>query len=252
MSAATITYASVLSGLEEGPDNKIIMSQEGVSSAVLSFYAPWDRAVALVAAVRTHPTYPWLIRDGDADISKEPGGHALITINYKGVDPDGAADSSGSGGENSDGEIVTFSLSSSASTEPIETHPQFSDFAGTRANPQNFATFEPDGLFHGFKSDPDSVVPTRKCGVRSYMVPGLIYRRTRVIPKANKNKFPVSTKNLMKIDEPPSSPLLPATEGENRWLKVELNAEAVGEGLRVTEGWQLSGERGWDEDIYGA
>ena len=169
-----------------------------------------------------------------------------MRITFKGVDPEQGTSSEG--GES--GEIVTFSIESAANTEPIETHPDFeSTLAGEWDDPStwvNGATFSPKGVFEGFAAG------SPKSGVKSFLSPGLVYVRTRVIPKLASG-MNLSLAGLGKrISVLPASNIRPTMPAGVDFLQISAEIEQVGEGVRIVEKWKSSGPNGWDTDIYEA
>lgn len=244
MAASDVVYvgSGIVGRLVEGMDHTIEMDLTGVSSAELAYNCIWTNAVRLVRAISRHPDFFWLIKKS-ATMRRAGGNLAEVRIKFQGVDPE---QSSGTNtGDN--GELITFSVESSTGTEPIETHPDFATFAGEWDNPatwDNGATFSPKGVFEGFAAG------SSKSGVKSFLSPGLIYVRTRVLPKV------VSGLNLSQADlgkvvaELPASPIRPTMAAGINFLKISVEIETVGEGVRIVEKWKSSGPNGWDSDIY--
>jgi hypothetical protein len=142
---------------------------------------------------------------------------------------------------------AVYELDSSAIEEPIETHPDFEDFAGTPEDPlvtggkkgnEFGAVFNQDtGAFEGF-------VYGDKRGVRGYLAPGAVWRMTQVQSEA-----PVEgVEDTGVIDPAPYGPI-PAA-GTRNWLYTGMTYEQRGGCYTVRYEWKLSGRRGWDADIY--
>jgi len=244
MAASDVVYvgSGIVGRLIEGMDHTIEMDLTGVSSAELAYNCIWTDAVRLVRAISRHPDFFWLIKKS-ATFRRVPGNLAEVRIKFQGVDPE---QSSGSNtGDN--GELITFSVESSMSTEPIETHPDFAIFAGEWDDPATWqpgAAFSPKGVFEGFAAG------SRKSGVKSFLSPGLIYVRTTVLPKI------VAGVNLNQADlgkvvaELPISNIRPTMAAGINYLKISADIETVGEGVRIVERWKSSGPNGWDPEIY--
>lgn len=127
-----------------------------------------------------------------------------------------------------------------SATEAIETHPNFSRFAGTPQQPKNGALFDPETEeFLGF-TDPEN----RKYGTRSYYVPNVIvnvsYWSWRV-PQARRIAREVKA----------SLPNVLVPGSVKNFLLIGLPyRQVVGKLYAITEQWLGSGELGWDSDIY--
>lgn len=246
MAASDVVYvgSGIIGRLVEGLDHTIEVDETGVSSAELTYHCIWTEATRLIRTVTRHPDFNWLLKK-KATISRRPGNIAEVRITFKGVDPEQGTSSEG--GES--GEIVTFSIENAANAEPIETHPDFDTFAGEWDDPStwaNGATFSPKGVFEGFAAG------SPKSGVKSFLNPGLVYVRTRVIPKL------ASGMNLSQADlgkrvaALPASAIRPTMAAGVDFLKISAEIELVGEGVRIVEKWKSSGPNGWDTDIYEA
>jgi hypothetical protein len=235
-----------LATLLEDVPAQIEFNEDGIASATLAYSCLWENAADLVGQITRHPDYYWLKRK-TATISREEACLARASISFEGVPPQ-----TSEFGED-DASDPTYSLSGDLSTEPIETHPTFADFAGTvnAPNVANGASFvqagEDRGRFLGFLPKD---VANPKAGVRSYLEPALTYSETRVYSNINGSFSGASMNKLGKIDDPPSSKVLPTVSENRSWLLSSCNIESVGDGFKVTRSWRLSGRNGWDEDIY--
>jgi hypothetical protein len=246
---------SSLATLVEGVDHSIEIDDSGVGSAVLEYTCKYDDAIRLVRALKVHPEFSWLMRK-KATIRRIEGYLATVSVNFEGVDPEPSPGSNGPGmpeqATGEDGELVTYTLEGATDSEPIETHPDFPEFAGKPADPatwKNGAEFDKKtGEFLGFRPL-ISGAPNPKAGIKSYYSPGLVYTRVRTIPDRTKITQGINLASLGKIDTPPASYLLPNV-GTRTWLKSTARMETVGNGLRLHESWKLSGRAGWDADIY--
>jgi len=145
----------------------------------------------------------------------------------------------------------TYELSGSLDQQPIETHPNFSDIAGTPSDPANGAVFidpstgeiteEGDlGVFREFKSTLGGS-PNPKAGVDSYMDPGATWTEI---------SFSLTQPSLGSLGDI-SSPAGPnPSMGGRNWLFWEVNSRRRGHIIEVRKTWKLSGRGGWDTDIY--
>lgn len=122
-------------------------------------------------------------------------------------------------------------------TEPIESHPNFSLFAGTFANPK------PGSLFDEDTEEFRAFISGNKQGVTSYIVPdvrvNLNYWTFRV-PQAKRITKEIAT----------SLPGVVPNATVLNYLLTGLIYRQFGRLYQVTEQWLGSGARGWDRQIY--
>ena len=164
---------------------------------------------------------------------------------------------------------VIYTMKSTTTSEPIDTHPNFVNFAGDGQNPRNGAVFEPDGSFRKFThklSDQDVVWGDARnakgdigvageqnwyAGVSAYL------EASGVWTKSFKSNRTPTLEGLGRISTPDGEP--PEVEGRN-WLyngfTATFTSPAKGDRNRKIKGditmeWMMSGRRGWDKDIYG-
>jgi hypothetical protein len=222
------TWKGVFTEISEDPRNDIEIDRYGVAGATEYYWGPYNLAVGFILGKISHPLYPWLRRSKGV-VSRQEANYAEVRITYAGVPPNTLQ--------------KTYRTTGATSTEPIETHPQFSDFAGTPSNPANGAKFDENGKFIGFVDPSNS-----KCGIRSYLSGSITFEETTVLGNlASGNNL----SQLGKISSPPSHPCRPSTPGGRNWLLVSGTAEQIGEtGGKVTKAWRLSAKRGWDNNIY--
>jgi hypothetical protein len=144
--------------------------------------------------------------------------------------------------------LPVYELSESMSEEPIETHPDFKDFA-TDAN--GYKPHPDDGSFVGFVRRPEWDLnlddPTPReitnplwIGVRSYLVPGATFRKTYVTINAP------SPGTLGSISTPEGAP----SYSDRTWLYAGMAYERRADVYVIREEWRLSGPRGWNTIIY--
>ena len=143
----------------------------------------------------------------------------------------------------------TYELTTSLSQEPIQTHPDFSTFAGTPASPNNNSIFiDPET---GLRSQKINAIwkefavsgsANEKGGIESYLAPGAEWRETKF-----QETRPTGIRDVGTI-EPPVGPN-PTLSGRN-WLAWGETYVRRGHIYQVTSTWKLSGRNGWDTDIY--
>lgn len=141
-----------------------------------------------------------------------------------------------------------YELDVSSSEEPIECHPNFSNFA----TDANGATYDSTtGDFVGFTkrplydpSNPDySVTNPEWVGVRSFLSAGAVWREVR-ISKTNS----VSISTVGHIASPAGSP--PSPGSGRTWLYSGASMQQRGNVYTIRREWRLSGLRGWNTTLY--
>ena len=241
--------ANLTATLTENVKATYNVDKSGVIKATLGYHCRWDVQHLLIARVTAHPDFPFL-KKVDSSAERTEGYIAEVTINFEGISPEQSGD--GSAGEN--GEITTFTVEATLDTEPIETHPTFKEWGGEWNDeatwPDGSLGFDPQGQFKGFASTLEDGSPNPKGGVRSYLSPGVTYVRTRTIPAVVSSAVGVSLRNVGYITDVPASRILPAVSSGRTWLQMGTTVEQIGDGIRITERWKLSGRNGWDTDIY--
>lgn len=175
----------------------------------------------------------------------------------------------------------------STQIEPIDTHPNFYEenisqspiIAGTDLSPQNGAQFAQNGGFLKFSTfvpedmesqadwrnmlDDSEIIqghmPNIMKGVQSYAEVGMEWKETKFFD--NVQNAINEVKKIAKIAEPqsddPSPPRVRSSirgTGNRTWLIVSVSFEMVGShadsGFKVGMTYRLSGDRGWNQDIY--
>jgi hypothetical protein len=124
--------------------------------------------------------------------------------------------------------------------EPIETHPNFAQFAGTPAAPLNGAKFEATGEFIGFASASNA---EKLNGTRSYIVPSVTINLTYYthrVPNVSRvgKKYTGQIPDLIK---PPNV---------KDFLLIGLPYKKIGNLFQVTLQILGSGEDGWNQNVY--
>lgn len=148
-------------------------------------------------------------------------------------------------------EAVSFQVGTT--TEPIETHPKFCDFAGTAESPVDTygAIFNDDGTFNKFPLYVDGSTELSKfAGVSGYVVPSTRATLTKFYTTLDLSDLD----KVGTIDEPKGSGITADANkfasGLQNWLITDVSWRNFGKGCIVQLTFQLSGERGWDTDIY--
>ena len=229
---------SLVGKLVEDYPAEIVIDRFGVASASLRYTSMYENAVNLVLTQTEHPQFSFLKRK-KAVIRREEAGWATITIDFEGV----AATSVSLGGSGF-GSTRNFSINSTVTTEPIETHPHFHSLVGTPEDPKNGAQFNSEGKFTGFSYTHEGE-RNKFAGLRSYLSPNIIFEETLV--KGNIN-FGNILQNVGTIAQPPSE--APDLGGKRDWLFVGATVRNVGGGLELKRKFRSSGHNGWTQGIY--
>ena len=251
--SATIYWKNgdVLGRLLEDVPNTIEFDEFGITRATLNYTCFWHLAPSLVDVVKYHPDFPWLKRV-NANIEREEANCGKVKIDFEGIPPN----------DNEDYVKKIYSLDGATSTEPIETHPNFKDFArdvdehNTDNGARSVANGEDRGQFLGFSflmgADADDEQRNPKAGIRSYLEPALVYTETRVYDAISAQNVGVQMNALGHIDNPPASSILPEVNEKRNWLLISCVVQEIGDGIKITRKWRLSGRNGWDPDLYSA
>jgi hypothetical protein len=140
-----------------------------------------------------------------------------------------------------------------AQTSPIETHPNFEEFAGTQQEPRNNALFDGKNNFMRFPPlMEDAITKNPKSGVTNYYQATLKVGDNRVIEQkdiaSESGWFAVG-----KLAEPEIDNLVQVDIGGDlaTHLLTSVILEDLGNGFAsLVREWDKSGPFGWDEDIY--
>ena len=143
---------------------------------------------------------------------------------------------------------VTYSSGTAA--EPIQTHPKFDTFAGTRENPRNGAIWAKVNASSAYKSTFDEFEGFNKkdeagdfFGVTSYYTPSGQVEISYYLDRAP------SLSRLMSITGAIRGFSMP--QGVKNALLVDMPYRQIGENhYQVTESYLLSGKKGWNPQIY--
>lgn len=121
--------------------------------------------------------------------------------------------------------------------DPIETHPDFTTFAGTPSAPQNGAKFDAEtGEFIGFTNPSNSLA-----GVTSYIVPSVI---------VNASYYTHFSPQLGNVGKLSGFPPIYAPPNVRNWLLIGMPYKQIGNLFQVTAQFLGSGPGGWNRRIY--
>ena len=141
-------------------------------------------------------------------------------------------------------QVETYSYSTDTASNPIQAHPHYPElrtYANEDATTGEFLNFSKD------KGAEDADL----LGVTSYLDPRMSY--TRTITMKNATGVLAGSQadyfNLARIFTDPPGPN-PTIGAEYNWLLVRAAIEIIGGALRIQQTFQLSGENGWNPNIY--
>jgi hypothetical protein len=252
--------------LTEDTPREIVFNEYGICGASIYLSGSYSTAKSTVAGMKTYPDLDYLKRKS-AKITRMEAGMCTAVVIFEGVPP------LSSGGAGGGAHPPKYSLKSTMTTSPIETHPKFNNFAGywndvkTWKHGAMFETKDADrGTFKGFKpmsataSSGGSGSGTAAdqalwAGVKSYEEPGLIFEETTLYPTAPNSSGGgiaggVGMAKLGLIDTPPNVSKYVSLDSKRNWLLVACDIEQIGFGIKVVKRWRLSGRNGWNPDIY--
>lgn len=221
--------------VKQGPD--------GSGEAVLTFKrsATGFTLASLPNPLSEHPKYSAL-RLYEAQAKREPGDVMVVTCTYRGVIV---------------GNKFTFSqqeFTVNTSSEPIETHPLFSDpVDNPPVSPTELATIQ---KFLDNNTVPVYTIATtnstekgvmlyekKRRGIDSYMNVGGTYKLSYI-----QADIPSEYTAIGKITIAP--PLAPIPPGNRNYLYTGLSWRKQGGIVSVNEEYTMSGFSGWDSDLY--
>lgn len=158
-------------------------------------------------------------------LTKLSTGKARVTIGYIGITADPTR--------------MFIEHPGGSAQDPIETHPDFLEFAGSAAEPKNGAVFDEDtGEFLGFM-DPDYT----EVGTRSYIVPSVMVNLTyysHFVPNIN-NAGRIYYFSVPDFVKPPNV---------RDFLLLGVPYKKIGNLYQITHQLLGSGPRGWNRKIY--
>lgn len=160
-------------------------------------------------------------------------------------------------------EKPTYELVIGMQESPIETHPNFEDFAGKPSAPLNGALFiNPEtgvkttsntiGVFDSFLPYLSGGARNDKAGIEAYLDPTVTYRESFV-----SYSLP-SPSGFGRISGDVPGPGFRGNLGKRNWLNVGYTYRRRGapQGAQnqviyeIANEWRLSGRAGWDTDVY--
>ena len=228
---------------------EIDIDEVGLTTHTVHYECKFRDALALVKRLRRHPDFFFLLAK-KAKINRKEAGMCEVTVDYEGVDPAGGFD----GGSNK----PRYTVEGNTTQDPIETHPDFLEFAGNWKNKltwKNGAVFVEKkddavdyGKFLGFRPDPN--IKDLWAGMLTYFNGSFIFGEEKTIPETSVGSAKADMSKLGYIDVPPKSRVMPKFEADRNFLLITCNITEVGEGVKVTRKWILSGRGGFLKPVY--
>jgi hypothetical protein len=150
----------------------------------------------------------------------------------------------------SGGNIVGIEFVGSLRTVPLQAHPRYADLTAEEQkevkdfvqNPIDGSKALPDWSGFAGVTEMAELATKMLSGQESYYVPSVILRKTYF-----SSSIPSGSK-LGKIKDPNIFYAAKPTDAD--WLLVSLSARGQSGAYTVTEEYELSGENGWDADLY--
>lgn len=179
----------------------------------------------------------------NATVSSKPGFHEANFV-YKGL-PQNA-------------NSTELQIEATLSTEPIDTHPDFEDFAGKPDAPLNNAEFNEDGTFKGFAIE-DRFCPLRqdetKQGVTSYLEPACTVTEVKKTHRPQRVNIGTIHTSGFTHQTPGGTgsivvPQIQASKGSRDFLVIGQNIEPYLSGVKEVRKYRMSGRRRWNKKIY--
>lgn len=213
----------------------------GLSTCTTVWRCPTTSPDQIPTMFSTHPLYSFVNLERRR-VSIESG-YYIIQGEYAGVD----------GGTSA----PVYELCLGLGEQPIETHPKFTQFAGSASAPANSAKwvdFETGkvtqdntrGVFRLFSAYlDDGSTPNDFGGISTYLDMSQAVWRERYVSVAR----PADISFVGKIMYP-EGPVPALGQGQN-WLYQGVTYEQRGLCYTISKEWKASGLRGWNQDIYG-
>ena len=232
--------------LQETVGSQITVGEFGIASATVEYIGKGNDGINAAVNMTAHPVFSYLKRKNIRVVSEE-GGIVKVSATFEGVPPQGV----GGGGNTNNASTPKYSIKTSLTSQPIQSHMHFDIFAtDTRTGAKFEATGVDKDKFIGFM---DKTTPIGRMfyGVKSYESPTVVFQETILFESA-KSAVLTDLSKIGQIDSPPSvvNGLISVPAGSN-WLLIGADAEQVGFGYRVTKQWKLSARGGWNPFIYG-
>jgi hypothetical protein len=215
----------------------------GLSTCTSAWSCPTDKPNLIPAMFIPHPYFPFVNMERRRITIAE--GRFNIIGEFAGIDGFST--------------VPIYELCLGLGEEPIETHPNFVQFAGTPDAPINGAIFV-DFETGQFSTDPSRAIfdkftiinPSTNqlnqfAGISTYFAPNQMVWRQRYY--ARDRPSDISRVGHVMTPEGPF-PYIGGGYGQN-WLYQGVTYEQRGVCFSVSREWRASGWRGWDYTIYG-
>jgi hypothetical protein len=226
---------------------EITRDERGMWSGTQTFFIRKARLLELMPAARSaHPSFGWMYL-GDAVCRGESGGWVKVDGKYAGVGVVGAEDEE---------EVVNpprYTLNTSLSEEPLETHPRYVDnltveeiqvASKLAKDPPVDENKEPIAVdTSDWPAEAVELYDLLRRGVESYRDPKVTWTKSWV-----STSQPGSLNDVGEIDTPEGSP--PSVAAGRNWMNMGLNSSETA-GIYENEiTWELSGRGGYLAVLY--
>lgn len=253
MANSNIIYVGrSLATLMEDYPATLNFDQYNVIGGELNYTVLYNSAPPLVNLLKRHPDYYYMVRKS-ASIVRMEANMAKVNVKFEGIDPD----------QNDDDDSAVYSVRGATESQPIETHERFHIFAGiaskgktTWKNGAVFSTQADDqGTFLGFKptetTSGTTTTTNPKSGITNYLDGSVIFQQVKTYGRRDGiSDGKADLQNLGRIVKPPNVEKYVTVPKKRNWLLIAANVDEIGDGVKVTLQWRLSGRNGWDRDLY--
>jgi len=203
-------------------DWSVTEDENGLLTGDLSYEGDWNYRAAIPNVGRLHP-YDYRLTCFGRTLQRMGLDKVRATLKYIGVTRDPTP--------------IMIEHPGGNGQDPIETHPDFEDFAGNATTPLNGAKFDEEtGEFIGFTDLNENLA-----GVRSYIVPSVMVSTTfytHYIPTLND------------VGRITTFPPIRAPRNCKNFLLLGQPYRQIGNLYQVTNQYLGSGPNGWNTRIY--
>jgi len=237
MGATTESYGT--EGLVLESSGEVTVDRNGLWAGSCRFKVPVDRSDLLPVPGDPHPLLSFMLAERTRLVMAP--GLWIGVVEYAGANADS---------------IPQYELNPGVGTEPIETNPDFIDFAGTPASPLNGARWiNPETNKLTKSMVPGTFEFDKFC---SYLgsgaknpwsgTTGFLEANNTVWQKSWTSKSKPSPGHALVIAQPHGD--APDYGGNYNWLEHPVAYTKRGGAYACTQRWLLSGRRGWNHAIY--
>ena len=209
-----------------------VVSVDSVTTCSAVFFVwPWAASGNYLPAIGRSPHPIWSDLYCKSTGLKRHKSGAIITATYEGSEMNWNSEN--------DANDRMMEVSCTMREEPIETHPNFTEWAGTPKEPKG-ALFDDDGRFSGWNVNNE--IGEEMKGIKSYLVPsyaGTVSYVSRSRP------------SLSGIGKIGGGGGLPSAGDKRQWMNVGISYQSIADGkYKISENYLLSGPGGWNKKVY--